>query len=679
MVIDELVALLGYDLEGEENLNRFQKGIDDLQKKAGAFAATLGRTLAVAGAAMAGGFLALGKGVIETSAEFESYGATLETIEGSAEKAKAALDWVGDFATKTPYDVAQVTEAFVRLRSYGIDPMDGSLSAMGDTASAMGKNLMQAVEAWADAMTGQFERLKEFGITSETKGNQVTFAWTEGGKQMSKTVKKTGADIKKFLDDTLGRRFSGAMVRQSKTWKGLWSNLGDAWTNFKRRIGDAGFFETAKRYLAELLDTVDAWARDGRLEQAAKALSGAFIATAEAIRLLAGRFGTHLTFIAENFDRVKPYLQGFGVALAVLMATTFPVISAMLLLGAAFEDFMTYLEGGESVIGSFIQGLQQTLGVGEDVAQQMAAVGAAIIAGLAGALLFSPGLLIGAGLRLVGFLAFGLVNGMALLSGVLLEAFLGLFAGLSASGLFATLGGTVSAGIAGALAFLATPAGWAVLIAGVGAAIVAYFWDDIVAAAPKLASAGAQMGAALLEGLMSIGGQIADWFAGLVPEWALGLLSGGNSRAAGGAGKNPLPGAAGTAPNSDAPAPDNVAPRGNGGAGASVPDNVTPRGRGGALSPDRYMRKGEAQGEEPQWLRNFNGNLAKMEGAQATQTVVNDSSQDNRQYPVTVSAPVTVSVQQATQAPAAVGNAVSRAIDQGVKAQPSRMQQGPVQ
>ncbi|MDG4813775.1 hypothetical protein P8629_12270, partial [Hydrogenovibrio sp. 3SP14C1] len=85
----------------------------------------------------------------------------LETIEGSQEKAKASLDWIAGFAKKTPYDLAQVTESFVKLKAYGIDPIaDDALRILGDTGSAMGKSLDQAVEAFADAATGEFERLK---------------------------------------------------------------------------------------------------------------------------------------------------------------------------------------------------------------------------------------------------------------------------------------------------------------------------------------------------------------------------------------------------------------------------------------------------------------------------------------------------------------------------------------
>ena len=54
--------------------------------------------------------------------------------------------------------------------------------------------------------------------------------------------------------------------------------------------------------------------------------------------------------------------------------------------------------------------------------------------------------------------------------------------------------------------------------------------------------------------------------------------------------------------------------------------------------------------------------MGRATGAAGAAPIVNDNRQDNRQYPVSVSAPVTVQVQQASQAPGAVGSAIAGAI-----------------
>ena len=138
-VIDELIAVLGYRLEGEADRAKFQRGLDDLTRGFDDFAAKAANFAAIAAGAVAAGMGALAKSVIGVSAQFEDFESTLTTIEGSAERAVQSLGWLKDFSVKTPYEIQELTDAFVRLKSYGLDPVaDGMMEVLGDTASAMG-------------------------------------------------------------------------------------------------------------------------------------------------------------------------------------------------------------------------------------------------------------------------------------------------------------------------------------------------------------------------------------------------------------------------------------------------------------------------------------------------------------------------------------------------------------
>ena len=139
------------------------------------------------------------KSIVATASQFEKYQTMLETTEGSQAKAKKAMAWVSDFAAKTPYELDNVMEAFVQLKAYGIDPTAGALNSVGDAASGMNKTLMEGVEALADAQTGEFERLKSFGITTKQMGAKVAFNWSQAGKNMTVTANKNAADIQKAL------------------------------------------------------------------------------------------------------------------------------------------------------------------------------------------------------------------------------------------------------------------------------------------------------------------------------------------------------------------------------------------------------------------------------------------------------------------------------------------------
>ena len=207
---------------------------------------------------------------LDTAAEFERLQTILKTLEGGdVNKAKQAFGWINDFAAKTPYDLKTVTEAFVRLRAYGIDPIKGdTLRSLGDTASAMGKSVMDAVEAIADAVTGENERLKEFGIKAAKEGGKIVYSYTDkAGKQRQKAVDASNREmIRSTLTAIWNEKYAGAMEQQSRTWQGMMSNLGDQWTRFTARVMASGVFDWMKGKLGGLLDELNRAAEDGRLQ-----------------------------------------------------------------------------------------------------------------------------------------------------------------------------------------------------------------------------------------------------------------------------------------------------------------------------------------------------------------------------------------------------------------------------
>ncbi len=236
------------------------------------------RTLAYGAAGVAAGGLAIGsmlaRGVITNGAQFEQYQVALEGTEGSAKKARKAMEWVKDFAKTTPYEIEEVTDAFVRARGVGLDPTTGSFRILGDAAGATRKTLMDAIEMMADAQTGEFERLKEFNITASVKGQAVTFSYLDkAGKNASKTVKKNMTSIRKAILDVFEAKYSGGMERQSKTLIGIWNNLKDSITNFELSIAGKGIFDRVKSSLQRALDWISSPKNSAQIEQWAQRVS----------------------------------------------------------------------------------------------------------------------------------------------------------------------------------------------------------------------------------------------------------------------------------------------------------------------------------------------------------------------------------------------------------------------
>lgn len=191
----------------------------------GSMVASLARMgpIAAVVATVAVAIAAVASAAIDAARKQEQWLANLTTITGSSQKAQESYAALVQFASATPFDLGQSIEGFTKLRTLGLEATEGALTSFGNTAAAMGKPLNQMIEAVADAATGEFERLKEFGIKSKTQGDQVAFTFAG----VTTKVKNNAADIQKYLEGLGNTKFAGAMARQMDTINGAVSNLED--------------------------------------------------------------------------------------------------------------------------------------------------------------------------------------------------------------------------------------------------------------------------------------------------------------------------------------------------------------------------------------------------------------------------------------------------------------------
>jgi hypothetical protein len=197
----------------------------------------------MAGAFSIGAMVSFGKEVFNTTAEFQKFQAVLTNTLGDSGAAKAALSQITEFASKTPFQVNELTASFVKLANQGFIPTLNQMKSLGDLAASQGKSFDQLTEAIIDAQTGEFERLKEFGIRASKAGDQVKFTF----KGVQTQTQFTSSAIKDYIL-SLGeaKGVSGGMEAQSNTLGGGLSNLKDAWEQLTLAIGNSaekgGFF-----------------------------------------------------------------------------------------------------------------------------------------------------------------------------------------------------------------------------------------------------------------------------------------------------------------------------------------------------------------------------------------------------------------------------------------------------
>ena len=286
------------------------------------------------------------RAVIQKTREFQVLRSALISSTGSVENMEKAWRGLLDFAGTTPYTLDQAVNGFNKLVNLGLNPSQRALTAYGDTAAAMGKDLSDMIEAVADATTGEFERLKEFGIKASTEGDKVTFTF----RGVKTQIQKDAAAIEEYLIKLGENNFAGNMANRMETLDGKFSNLEDTWDTFLYNLGTstgaADLFGDTLVWVAEKVAELDAYVSSGEM---AKEIEGWTIAT-----------------------------EGFRNAWAdVLGYTTEANQQSAQLSGSAWDEFMTDLQGippmVEAVVSEIATDLWSLVETAKAVGNAMAA------------------------------------------------------------------------------------------------------------------------------------------------------------------------------------------------------------------------------------------------------------------------------------------------------------------
>lgn len=238
-----MADLARYVVRLEAETQKYKRGLDRANRQLDRFKSQQQRSLSAVGAqftrlaASVAGFVSVSAGlnkVISVGREFDKLTAQLKTATGSAEGAAFAFTELEQFARRTPFALEQSIDAFVKLVNLGLTPSERALESYGNTASALGKDLTQFIEAVADASVAEFERLKEFGIKARNEGDTIRFTF----RGVETEVANTAAAIEAYLIQLGEVEFAGAMQERVDTLDGALSNLGDSWDGLFRTIND---------------------------------------------------------------------------------------------------------------------------------------------------------------------------------------------------------------------------------------------------------------------------------------------------------------------------------------------------------------------------------------------------------------------------------------------------------
>lgn len=270
----------------------------------------LTRTLAAVGTAFAAigvarlarSLVDIGGQVIRTGAQFETMAIQMRAVTGSADAAAEAMDWIVQFTADTPYQLEQVTDAFVRMRAMGLDPMDGTMQAVADMTSYLGgsmETMNSIVLALGKSFTVGKMSMEELRMLAERGVPVFDILADKLGVTNQQIVEMSakgqlGRDAIQLLIEGMGELAGGASQNLMESFTGLWSNLQDQITLAMKELSEGGALDGAKEGLRSLLNVAIELRESGKLEEWGHQLGEIFNTVANVLATAIDNFGAFL-------------------------------------------------------------------------------------------------------------------------------------------------------------------------------------------------------------------------------------------------------------------------------------------------------------------------------------------------------------------------------------------------
>ncbi|MCQ8183697.1 tape measure protein, partial [Methylomonas sp. SURF-1] len=288
--VDQSVVDLGKDAQkagadmasGMNTANRSAQELSRGMASVKSQAAELGSVARAQIANMAGGILSVGvaatlaRDILNTNRSMEMLRAQLTSLTGSAQAGAAQFKLIQDFATRTPFEINGLTNAFITLQNMGLNPSREVMQALTDQASKLGgsQETLQAIVLQLGQAYSKGKLQQEDMVILAERGIPIY-------KLAGEALNKTGAEIMEMSEKgemgrdaidaiikKMGELASGSNATAMETLSGKISNLSDAWHQFEDTLLQdksegliksivSGWTETLNLFTRELSSQVD--------------------------------------------------------------------------------------------------------------------------------------------------------------------------------------------------------------------------------------------------------------------------------------------------------------------------------------------------------------------------------------------------------------------------------------
>ena len=292
------------------------------------------------------------KPIVEAAAEMERMRVMLRGLnKEKSNPGQAAADdmkYIVDMAQNAPFAMQALTDSFVKFRSAGLDPTDGSLKALVDSVARFGgdSELLKRASIAVQQMSGKgvvsMEELRQqLGEAIPTAMNAMAKAAGLTMGELTKAVASGTVEAKNALAlmfKELKMQNEGAASEMMNTFTGTLAQMKTAFTLFADKVGQTGYLSSLREGMKELTSLMNS----AESTSFAHSLGSGLTTAIDGLRDLA-------KWLIKNQELVVT----FGKAVAVTMAFRLLKSGISGVIGTANSMISTFATVSTTIQGTF--------------------------------------------------------------------------------------------------------------------------------------------------------------------------------------------------------------------------------------------------------------------------------------------------------------------------------------
>lgn len=309
------------------------------------------------------------KPIVEAAAEMERMRVMLRGLnKEKSNPGQAAADdmkYIVDMAQNAPFAMQALTDSFVKFRSAGLDPTDGSLKALVDSVARFGgdSELLKRASIAVQQMSGKgvvsMEELRQqLGEAIPTAMNAMAKAAGLTMGELTKAVASGTVEAKNALAlmfKELKMQNEGAASEMMNTFTGTLAQMQTAFTLFADKVGQAGYLSSLKEGMKELTSLMNS--TDGM--SFAHSLGSGLTTAVDGLRDLA-------MWLIKNQELVIAFgkVVAAMVAFKLLKAGISGVIGTASQMTSAFANMSTTIQGTFNLASTAVKRFNRAASMG---------------------------------------------------------------------------------------------------------------------------------------------------------------------------------------------------------------------------------------------------------------------------------------------------------------------------